>query len=99
MKEICNPIEEVRTNIPELADIEDNEQNCKRVSYENWDNRLKTISTKNLRKYKSAVTISGLEVYFQPCIVCVHPDDREIEINLEKYRLIRRYVMSEEHHV
>lgn len=92
-----NPIEEILNDIPELKTIKDEDSNREFVSYKNWDNRLKSIATKNLRKYKSAVTAASLEDYFNPCIICIYSDET-IEINREKYTLIRKYVMSEEHH-
>ena len=95
---ILNPIEEITKELPQLAEIKDTDSNREFVPFQNWDNRLKSISTKNLHKYKSAVTGTSLEPYFRPCIICIHPDDKLIEINKEKYKLIRKHVMSEEYH-
>ena len=95
---VINPVEEIMRNIPELSKIKDVSSNRELVSNRNFNNRLKSISTKNLRKYKQAVTGTSLNNYFSPCIISVHPDDELLEINKDKYKLIRQYVMSEEHH-
>ncbi len=93
-----NPIEEITNELPQLAEIKDTDSNREFVPFQNWDNRLKSISTKNLHKYKSAVTEASLESYFRPCIICIHSDYKLIEINKEKYKLIRKHVMSEKYH-
>ena len=95
---IINPVKEIEENIPELSEIKDTSLNREFVSYKNFHSRLKTISTKNLQKYKQAATSTSLNSYFNPCIITIHSDDELIEINKDKYKLIRQYVMSEEHH-
>jgi len=94
---IVNPIKEVLENIPELSEIKDTSLNKEFVSNKNWYNKLKIISTKNLKKYRQAATATSLNNYFNPCIICIH-DDKTLEINREKYTLIRDYVMSEKYH-
>jgi len=92
---IINPIEEINKAIPELSTIPDYD-NCKIISYVGWDNRMKTIETKNLKKYHKTSTWISMLSYFNPCIVCVYEDLKTIEINVAKYKLIRKYMMSEE---
>jgi len=95
---IINPMEEIKNELPDLSEIKDTDTNREFVPYQNWNNRLKNISTKNLHKYKNAVTGTCLEPYFRPCIICIHSDDKLIEINKEKYKIIRKHVMSEKYH-
>jgi len=94
MLTIRNPIEDVENAIPQLGTISDYE-NRKYINFQAWDNRIKTIVTKNIKKYGQSITESGIEGYFNPCIICVYSDDKLIEINEEKYKLIRCYVTSE----
>lgn len=95
-----NIIEEMESAIPELKDIKDTSENLELVPARNWDMRIKSIFTHNLKKYKQALTPSGLEYYFHPCIIMHHLTGGEtvIEINRKKYLLIRKYLMSEENH-
>ena len=67
------------------------------VSVKNFDNRMKTIVTKTLKKYKTSLTWASLNRYFNDCILCIYGDDL-LEINEDKYKEIRKYVMSEEFH-
>ena len=67
------------------------------VSIKNFDNRMKTIVTKTLKKHKASLTWASLSRYFYDCILCIHGDDL-LEINEDKYKEIRKYVMSEEFH-
>lgn len=86
--------EKIEIAIPEIKTISDY-QNKDFISIKNWNNRIKGVATKNLNRYKKALTSSSLIHYFKPCIICIH-DGEMIEYNKEKYLLIRRYLMSEE---
>jgi hypothetical protein len=91
---IINPIEEIKTAIPQLDEITDR-NNSIFVTNQEWNNRIKTIATKNYKKYNSGKYWISLMIYFNPCVICVH-DGKLREINKEKYLLIRKYLMSEE---
>jgi len=96
MLKISNPVEEIREVLPQLKDIKNTYKNVKIISYQAWDNRVKTIETKNLNKYKRSLSWSGIQAYFNDCIICVHSDSKVIEINQDKYKIIRDYMMSDE---
>ena len=91
---VCHPIEEINAALPELEHI-GNLGNSLYLSYQNFDNRIKSIVTKNMNKYHHSLTFSGIEAYLQPCVLCTY-DGETIEINKEKYKLIRKYLMSDE---
>ncbi len=95
MSKIKNPIDEIKKAIPELENISDY-NNKKSISYKNWEKRLKTISTKNLIKYGKSKSWISLRTYFNPCVICINGSYNTVEINKEKYKLIRQYVMSKE---
>lgn len=95
MLKIINPIEEVKKVIPKLDSISDY-GNIKTISYNNWDNRMKTIETKNLKKYGRSLSWSSLSSYFHCCIIETNIDYQTINFNEAKYKLIREYVISEE---
>ena len=95
MLKISNPIEKIKKALPHLKDIKNSYNNVKIISYQAWDNRLKTIETKNLNKYKKSLTWSSLQLYFNDCIICIHSSDKAIEINQDKYKLIKNYIMSD----
>ena len=62
-----------------------------------WDNRIKTIVTKNLKKYGRSLSWSSLSYHFKDCVLCTHCNDETVlEIDDGKYKEIRRHVMSEE---
>ena len=92
---IIDPIEEIEKAIPELDQISDY-NNRKFISYQSWDNRMKTIVTKNLNKYGRSLSFSSLGNYFNTCMICIHSSDKTIEFNEAKYKLIRQHVMTEE---
>ena len=93
MANIIDPIKEINEAIPELESIRDYDNNDF-VSIKNWKGRMKSITTKNLRKYKKAEASYG--IYFNPCVIAIYVDDQIIEFNKKKYALIRKYLLSEE---
>ena len=92
---IKNPVGDIKKVIPELEQIK-NYNNTKTISQQAWENRIKTIATKNLKKFGKSLWWGSLHTYFLPCIQCSHSDNKTITINEEKYKLIRKYVMTEE---
>lgn len=85
--------------LPRLKEIKDTAENTELIPNKNWDARVKSIFKSNLKKYGKATTPAGLEMYFHPCIITTHlagNDTVLVEINREKYLLIRKYLMSEE---
>lgn len=101
MLKIINPTEEIKKVIPELEEI-GNYGHTKTIAYTAWDNRLKTMETKNLNKYGRSISWCSLESYFNPCMLGTikhykyNSPYKTITINEPKYQLIRKYVMSEE---
>jgi|GEM_PF-2638438 len=67
------------------------------LTNQQFENRLKTIATKNLKKYGRTPTATSLSnFYFQECIICVHESDGDnclLEIDKNKYKEIRTHVM------
>lgn len=84
--------------IPRLKQIENTSENMELIPSGNWDTRIKSIFTKNLKRYGKSTTPAGLETYFHPCIIETQITGNEtlVLINREKYLLIRKYLMSEE---
>mgnify|MGYP000850962079 FL=1 len=80
MLKISNPVEEIREALPQLKDIKDTYNNVKVISYQAWDNRIKTIETKNLKNYKRSLTWCSLQSYFHDCIICIHSSDKAVKI-------------------
>jgi hypothetical protein len=91
---IISSIEEIEKAIPQLKEIGDY-GNTKYLSSRSWENRMKSIETKNLNKYHTSTAWVSLFMYFHPCVI-EHYGEDTIVINEEKYKLIRKYVMSEE---
>jgi hypothetical protein len=94
MLKIINLIEEVKKAIPALEEIEDY-GNTETISDQSWSSRMKTIETKNLKKYRKSTAWISLMMYFHSCVICVE-GGKLLTINKAKYKLIREYVMSEE---
>jgi hypothetical protein len=94
---IIDPIEQVKAALPELKNIS-NYGNTLYLSVQQWNNRMKSIETKNLNKYRHSTCWVSLFMYFHSCVLC-HHGENVIEINNEKYKLIRKYVMSEEFNI
>ncbi len=92
---ILDPVQEIKDNLPELENISDY-GNSKTISYQMWDNRMKTIETKNLNKYGRSTSWGSLQHWFNPCVICYNSSYNTVTFNQEKYKLIRKYVMSEE---
>lgn len=65
------------------------------LTNQQFQNRMKTISTKNLQKYGRSLTAISLHHHFRDCILCVH-DGAVLEIDENKYKEIRALVMTEE---
>ena len=66
------------------------------ITNRQFDIRLKTIETKNIKKYGSSLTATSLSNgYFRDCIICIH-DDNLLEIDEDKYKEIRKRVTSED---
>lgn len=65
-----------------------------RVRYELYDNRMKTIETKNLKKTGESLTWVSLLSYFHCCILENYPDERILIINRDKYNEIRKQVLK-----
>lgn len=95
---IKDPIKIIEDAIPELQAI-GNYGNTKTISYNLWDNRMKSIETKNLNKYKRSLSWVGLASYFKPCIIEYNGSYNTIKFNEAKYKLIRKYVMSDEFNI
>ena len=94
-------LDEIYNALPKLLKIKDTAKNTETIPANRWDSRIKSIFKSNLRKYGEATTPAGLEYWFHPCIITHHIiSDKEvlIELNREKYLLIRKYVTSEENH-
>ena len=91
---ICNPTEVINNAIPELSEIE-NYNNTIYLSEQNWNNRLKTIERKNLNKYHRSTSWVSMIPYFDPCVIAYQDGDTVI-INQAKYKLIRKYLMSDD---
>lgn len=96
MIKISNPIEEIKLVIPELETISNRENNLKTVTYTNWDNRIKSIVTKNLKKYKRSLSWASMGSYLNPCIIELNSSYNTITFNEAKYKLIRQYLLSDE---
>lgn len=92
---IINPVEKIKMIIPELRTA-DNYSEIKTISNQSWCNRMKTIETKNLNKFKKSLIFSGLERYFNPCIIYLDAGNSTITFNTRKYKLIKEYLMSDE---
>jgi len=94
MLKLINPTEEIKKAIPELEGI-GNYGNVKTVSDSTWHNRMKTIETKNLKKYHRSTSWVSLYTYFSPCVLEMDSSYHTVMINEAKYQLIRKHVMSE----
>lgn len=67
------------------------------LSKEQWENRLKTIATKRLRKYGKALTATSMGRYFYShCIVeyQMNPNGTTIVLDEEKYTEMRVLFMN-----
>ena len=89
--ETRNPVKEIEEALPELNTIS-NYGNVEYLSRQSWHNRLKAISTKNLKTYKRCLCDYAL--YFYPCIISYASEDGAVAINIKKYKLIREYLLS-----
>jgi len=76
------------------------EENMKVVYWtkQQFNNRMKTIETKNLKKHRRSRAWFSLISNFNECILCIHVEDSGniMEIDEDKYKEIRAFVMSEE---
>lgn len=95
MKKVIDPIEEIKKALPELETIDNSYNNIKYITKKTWDNRLKTICTKNIKKYGKSKSFTSLNYYFIPCVL-EHRDNNTLIINEIKYKIIRKYVTSKE---
>ena len=93
MEDIKNPVEEIIKAIPQLSEPS-RQKDLVYLSRQNWHNRLKTIETKNLKKYRRSKTASSMSSYFHPCIIEFRDEDTVV-IDSKKYKLIRDHLMSE----
>jgi hypothetical protein len=64
------------------------------LSNQQWSNRLKTIETKNLRKYHRTPYWLSIGRALSPCVI-EHIDGDTIVIDEEKYKALRLFVTSE----
>ena len=66
--------------------------NIERVRAEIFDNRLKTIETKNLKKTGSSLSWASLSNDFRPCILEILMPEKVLIIDKDKYKEIRKWV-------
>jgi hypothetical protein len=93
MMKVIDPIKEIKKALPELETIDNNYNNIKYITKKAWNNRLKTICTKSIKKYGKSISFVGLSYYFMPCILEYRDNDTMI-INEVKYKIIRKYVIT-----
>jgi hypothetical protein len=68
--------------------------NIERVRAENFDNRLKTIETKNLKKTGSSLSWASLSNHFRPCILEILMPEKVLIVDKDKYKEIRKQVLK-----
>ena len=68
--------------------------NIERVRAEIFDNRLKTIETKNLKKTGSSLSWASLSNDFRPCILEILMPEKVLIIDKDKYKEIRKWVLK-----
>lgn len=93
---IRNPIEEIRKALPEL---ENTNGNIKTISIDNWDSRIKRIQTQIRKKYKRYSGLPTYQAYLNPCVVEYENTFTGcgiVKIDEAKYKLIRKYLLSDE---
>lgn len=66
----------------------------KTVSIENFENRMKTIETKNIKKYGESLTWVSLYNLFNKCIIEV--DEKTITFDENEYKKIRKRAILKE---
>lgn len=66
------------------------------LSYQQWDNRLKTIETKNLKQYHRTPSWLSIGYELKPCILETQ-DGKIIVIDEDKYKELRKYCLSEDY--
>lgn len=89
---ISNPTEEIKKALPELEDVSGN---IKTVTIENWERRVRTIQTKIKKKYKKYSWLNTYQMYLNPCII-EYMDGKLIKFDEDKYKIIRKYLLSDE---
>ena len=68
--------------------------NIERVRAENFDNRLKTIETKNLKKTGNSLSWVSLSNRFRPCILEILMPEKVLIVDKDKYKEIRKQVLK-----
>ena len=66
------------------------------LSAQQWNNRLKTIETKNLRKYHKTPYWLSIGRTLSPCIIEFQDGETRV-IDAEKYKELRAFCLSEEY--
>ena len=62
-----------------------------------WDNRIKTIATKRLHKFRRALTATSMEWYFNKAVVEIqtnYPHDTVLVVDEVVYKEIRALFMN-----
>ena len=62
------------------------------LTFEQWDNRIKTIATKRLRKFRRALTATSMSHYFNKAIIEIQ--EGVIVVNEAEYKRLRLLFMS-----
>ena len=70
--------------------------NITRVSFKNWDNRIKTIQTQIKNKYKKFSSLNLYRHKLNECIIEIQSDNEIVIIDNNKYKEIRKYLLSDE---
>ena len=63
------------------------------LSKQQWENRLKAIATKRLRKFKKALTATSMSYYFNEAVIEIHvdsPSSPVYVINIDRYNELRK---------
>ena len=66
----------------------------KTIGITNWNNRLKSIETKNIKKYGESLTWTSLERHFNDCIIQI--TEGTIIFDEKKYKEIRKKLCKKE---
>lgn len=65
----------------------------KEISIQNFENRMKTLETKNLKKYGSSLTWTSLYNKFNSCIVEIR--EKTLVFDEQKYKEIKQNIEKE----
>ncbi len=64
----------------------------KTISIENFNNRMKSIETKNLKRYGTSLTWTSIANRFNDCIIAT--DENTITYDEERYKKIRAKMLE-----